>query len=166
VTARRIGALKSGGYSIADPLAIGALCVSEDAATLEMLERCGRPLGEAFQLRDDVLGVFGDPSQTGKDRDGDLREGKQTVLLTKARAAATAAQLAVLDRAVGTPDLTEADAERVRGIIAETGALRATNELIDELTAQATGAIDAGLVGAEAARALHELADEVTRRQR
>lgn len=164
-TARRIGVLKSGNYTISDPLAIGALCASAATPTMYALERYGRPLGEAFQLRDDVLGAFGDPAQTGKDRDGDLREGKQTVLLAKARSAASASQLQALDRTVGDPEMSEDDADRIRAVITETGALRATEDLIDELTTQAKRAIDVDLVGAKASQALHELADEVTHRR-
>jgi geranylgeranyl diphosphate synthase type I len=165
-TARRIGALKSGGYTIVDPLAIGALCASGGPPQIEVLEAYGSPLGEAFQMRDDVLGAFGDPSETGKDHDGDLREGKQTVLLAKTRARADPAELAFLDAKIGDRNLSAQDAERVREIIVSTGALGATNELIDELASRAIEAIDPALVGAEASDALRALADEVTQRRR
>jgi geranylgeranyl diphosphate synthase type I len=163
-TARRIGALKSAGYTVADPLVIGALCASGDAEIVSALETYGTPLGEAFQIRDDVLGTFGEPSQTGKDRDGDLREGKQTVLLAKARRLADPAERGYLDRVVGDEDLNVEDAERAREIIIGTGALKETNALIDELVGRAKAALDTSVVGDEAAAALNELADEVTRR--
>ncbi len=164
-TARRNGTLKSAGYTVVDPLVIGALCATGDGQTVDMLEAYGAPLGEAFQLRDDVLGVFGDPSETGKDRDGDLREGKQTVLLAKARSLADPRQLSFLDAAIGDRQLPAEDAERVRDVIASTGALSATNELIEELTSAAMARIDPAVVGHEAAEALRSLADEVNQRR-
>lgn len=164
-TARRIGELKTAGYTISEPLAIGALCASHDQIVLEMLAAFGAPLGEAFQIRDDVLGAFGDPAETGKDRDGDLREGKQTVLIAKARSLADRSQRVWLDRAVGNRDLSARDAERVREVIVSTGALDATNALVDELTERAKSAIDAAVVGEAAATALLALANEVTQRR-
>lgn len=163
-TARRIASLKSAGYTIADPLVIGALCGSADERAIDVLERYGFPLGEAFQLRDDVLGTFGDPAQTGKDRDGDLREGKQTYLLAKARALADDAQLATLESLVGDRDLSPPDADRAREIIDECGAVRATDDLIDELTARAKDALDASILGDDPTTALLQLADDVSRR--
>jgi geranylgeranyl diphosphate synthase type I len=164
-TARRIGVLKSAGYTITDPLAIGALCASDDRRVISALDAYGTPLGEAFQLRDDVLGAFGDPVETGKDRDGDIREGKQTVLIAKARAMAGAAQREFLDAAVGDRSLSAKDAERVREIITSSGALAATDALIAELTTTAKAAIDPSILGAEASEALLALADEVTQRR-
>lgn len=164
-TARRIGELKTAGYTVCDPLAIGALCASDDQLVIGMLTAFGAPLGEAFQIRDDVLGALGDPAETGKDRDGDLREGKQTVLIAKTRQKANAPQRRFLDRALGDRDLSPDDAEHVRDVIVSTGALDETNALIDELTARACSAIDAAVVGDGAATALLVLADEVTQRR-
>lgn len=164
-TARRIGELKTAGYTICDPLAIGALCATDDQRVVGMLTAYGAPLGEAFQIRDDVLGALGDPAETGKDRDGDLRQGKHTVLIAKARSLADASQRAVLDQAIGNSDLSAPDAERVRDVIVSTGALGETNALIDELMTRAKSAIDAEVVGDAAATALLALADEVTHRR-
>jgi geranylgeranyl diphosphate synthase type I len=163
-TARRIGALKSGGYSVADPLVIGALLATDDPGIVDTLEGYGQPLGEAFQIRDDVLGVFGDPDATGKDRDGDLREGKQTVLLARARALATPAQRAILDELVGHPALTAEEGDRVREVIEATGALDRTNELIVDLTDRATKSLANGSLEADAERELRELAERATSR--
>jgi geranylgeranyl diphosphate synthase type I len=163
-TARRIGALKSGGYSVADPLAIGALLATDDPGVVDTLEGYGQPLGEAFQIRDDVLGVFGDPETTGKDRDGDLREGKQTVLLAKARSLATPAQRGALDELVGLPGLTAEQGDRLRDVIEATGALDRTNELISELADRATKSLANGSLEAGAERELRELAERATAR--
>ena len=164
-TARRIATLKSGSYSVADPLAIGALLASDDVAVVALLDTYGIALGEAFQLRDDVLGTFGDPHTTGKDHDGDIREGKQTVLLAKARAGATQMQLRVLDQLVGDAELGPQDVQRVREIIVETGALDTTNQLIAELAEQAIAALDPSVIEPEALNALRALSEEATTRR-
>ncbi|MEX2394785.1 MAG: polyprenyl synthetase family protein, partial [Actinomycetota bacterium] len=157
--ARRIASLKSGSYSVADPLAIGALLATDDARYVIALERFGRPLGEAFQLRDDVISTFGDPNITGKDRDGDIREGKQSVLIAKTRALATPEQRQVLDRHLGSRDLSPADADRVREVMTASGAFDATNALIGELTTSALDALSSELLDPEAVTALRSLAD-------
>jgi geranylgeranyl diphosphate synthase type I len=161
-TVRRIGALKSGAYSVVDPLAIGALAACADPEVLDSLDGYGGPIGEAFQIADDVLGVFGDPRTTGKDRDGDLREGKQTVLLTRTRALASAEERAFLDEHVGRPDLDGESAERVRGIMRSSGALDSTRVLVTSLREKAIGALDGAPIPAPAAAALRELAVEAT----
>jgi geranylgeranyl diphosphate synthase, type I len=164
--ARRIGALKSGGYSVADPLVIGALLATDDASVISTLDGYGRPLGEAFQMRDDVLGVFGDPTQTGKDGDGDLREGKQTVLLAKTRALATASGRVEIDRWVGDPELSKENADRVREVMRASGALDRTNELIADLAEQAAKALANGNLDPDAEVQLRDLAERATMRNR
>ena len=164
VTATRIASLKSGMYSVADPLAIGALFASDDRRVVGALDAYGRPLGEAFQIRDDVLGTFGDPETTGKDRDGDIREGKQTVLLAKARAKATVEQHGILERHVGDPELSTVDADRVRDVIVATGALAETNRLIAELADRAIAALDRDVIDTTAMTALRDLAIDATKR--
>jgi geranylgeranyl diphosphate synthase type I len=163
-TTRRVASLKSGSYSVADPLAIGALLAGGTDAVVAALEAYGQPLGEAFQIRDDVLSTFGDPSATGKDADGDLREGKQTVLLAKARTNADDEQRDVIESCVGDPDLTHEDADRVRGVIVATGALADTERLVAELTTEAKRAIAEASIDARARDALLRLADEATTR--
>jgi geranylgeranyl diphosphate synthase type I len=165
-TARRIGTLKSAGYTVVDPLVIGAACATGEQRVVDTLQSYGLPLGDAFQLRDDVLGVFGDPSATGKDRDSDIREGKQTVLLAKARAMADETERSFLDAVIGDRQLPAEDAERVRTIIESTGALRETNELIERLVDAAKDALDTSVLSPVVVEALHELADEVTARRR
>jgi geranylgeranyl diphosphate synthase type I len=161
-TARRIGALKSGSYSVADPLAIGALLGSDDERVPDILGRYGQPLGEAFQIRDDILGTFGDPGTTGKDRDGDIREGKQTVLVAKARERATPAQRRTLDTNVGDAELSFSGAEAVREVLVATGALKETEALVAALTAEAKRSLDGSRIDTEAVAALEQLADEAT----
>jgi geranylgeranyl diphosphate synthase type I len=90
------------------------------------------PLGEAFQLRDDVLGVFGDPDVTGKPAGDDLREGKRTVLIAQVGLLGTPAEQAVVAHHLGDPDLTVEGVEEVRGALLSSGALEAVEAMILE----------------------------------
>jgi geranylgeranyl diphosphate synthase type I len=163
-TTRRIGELKSAAYTVVDPLAIGAFSASADDGVVRVLESYGRPLGEAFQLRDDILSVFGDPDVTGKDHDGDLREGKQTLLIAKARASANANERRVLEKHLGREELRPEDAQALRDVVVSTGALEHANALIDTLGARAKEKIDDPAISPVAQQALIEMADEVTER--
>ena len=138
--ARRIIEHKTARYTVVRPLQLGAaLAGTTDLA--EPLARHGRPVGMAFQLRDDVLGAFGDPATTGKPVGDDLREGKPTLLMAMARAAATASQLPVLD-AVGSEMDDEAVAD-VQQVIVETGALASLEGEIAVMLDDALEALDA-----------------------
>lgn len=157
--ARRIAVLKSGAYTVEGPLHIGAILAGARPPLLSGLSTYGVALGEAFQLRDDILGVFGDPSVTGKDRDSDLREGKRTVLIARAMAAASPADREFVDDRLGRADLSEEEVERIRGIIHLSGALEATGSLVDELGARAKSAIDPELIPPDVWALLAELVD-------
>ncbi|MDQ4006350.1 MAG: polyprenyl synthetase family protein [Actinomycetota bacterium] len=163
--ARRIAVLKSGGYTVEAPLEIGAILGAAADPIRGALSGYGVRLGEAFQLRDDVLGTFGDPAVTGKDRDSDLREGKRTVMLAKAAAAADHAGRAFLRDRVGRPDLTDAEIERARSLIAETGALDDVVALIRQLVDEAKAEIAGSEIPSEAARLLDEMAEVVAVRR-
>ncbi len=163
--ARRIAVLKSGGYTVEAPLQIGAILAGGSGELLDVLSRYGVALGEAFQLRDDVLGVFGDPGTTGKDRDSDLREGKRTVLVAKAAGAASPEDRAFLEERLGRPDLQDEELERARRLLEETGALEGTLALIDELVARAKAALDEDVVATDARPLLLEMADHVAVRE-
>lgn len=163
--ARRIAVLKSGGYTVEAPLQIGAVLAGGDDELLKVLSRYGIALGEAFQLRDDVLGVFGDPDVTGKDRDSDLREGKRTVLLAKAIAGSSGDDRLFLEARIGRPGLTADEVHRARNLMEATGALDGTLRLIDELVAKARSAIDGQAVSAEAAGLLGDMAGIVAVRR-
>jgi geranylgeranyl diphosphate synthase type I len=157
--ARRVIRYKSAKYTIEHPLLIGGRLAGADDELLRAYSAYGLPLGEAFQLRDDVLGVFGDPSQTGKPAGDDLREGKRTVLIAKALERATPAQTATVRRLLGDPGLDADGVGALREIIVSTGALDAVEQLIDSLVAESRAALStAGLD--EPARSI--LADLVT----
>lgn len=162
--ARRVARLKSGSYSVVGPLLVGATLAGAPAGLLEALARYGWPLGEAFQLRDDVLGTFGDPVVTGKDRNTDVREGKRTVLVVKALAAAGSEGRAVLRAHLGREDATAEEVERVRAVLRESGALSATLELIASLSRKAKGALSEMSLSPEVREALEYLADLVALR--
>jgi geranylgeranyl diphosphate synthase type I len=121
-------------------------------------------LGEAFQLRDDVLGVFGDPAATGKPAGDDLREGKQTVLVALAAQRATAAQSKALRSGLGDPQLDWDGVEQLRSIIADTGALAEVEARITELTRAAAAALEQAAITGEARGVLGELAVAATAR--
>ena len=136
---------KSAKYSVERPLHIGATLAGAPPDRLRRLSAFGLPLGEAFQLRDDLLGVFGDPETTGKPAGDDLVEGKRTVLVALALDAAPGPDAARLDAALGTA-LGDADVAELRRIIDDSGAHAQVEQVIDELAANATTALDdAGL---------------------
>jgi geranylgeranyl diphosphate synthase type I len=154
---------KSAKYSVERPLHLGAALAGATDGTLAQLSAFGLPLGEAFQLRDDLLGVFGDPDVTGKPAGDDLVEGKRTVLVALALDAAPAADAALLDAALGTA-LSASDVERLRGIIDDSGAHAQVEVVIEQLAGRALAALDRAQVDETARVVLRELASAVTQR--
>ena len=161
---RRVATLKSGGYTVEGPLHIGALLGGGSPGLLETLSRYGLPLGEAFQLRDDLLGVFGDPDVTGKDRDSDLLEGKRTVLIARALDGASEEDRRLLERRLGRPDLTADELERIREVIEKSGAKASTQGLVEELASRARAALEEPLIPRDVAELLDALVDTVSLR--
>ena len=161
--AEQICRYKSGKYTIERPLQLGALLAAPQRANdlLDRLSAYGLPLGDAFQMRDDVLGVFGDTAITGKPVADDLREGKPTPLMALATSAASAAQLAVLDR-VGATDMTDAEVADVQQVIIDTGALARLEAHITTLTDTAIAALADLPITAEACDELRQLASYVS----
>jgi geranylgeranyl diphosphate synthase type I len=154
---------KSAKYSIERPLHLGAALAGAAPATLAELTAFGLPLGEAFQLRDDLLGVFGDPDATGKPAGDDLVEGKRTVLVALALDTAPAPEAALLDRSLGT-QLTAAEVARLREIITVSGAQEQVEAVIDHLTETAVTALDRATIDDDAREVLRGLAAAVTHR--
>src|SRR3712207_3637423 len=113
---------KSAGYTVQRPLQLGAAIAGAGPRVVEACTEIGLPLGEAFQLRDDVLGVFGNPEVTGKSADDDLREGKQTLLVALAEEATDDSGRALMARLLGNPDAGPEDLDALRGLIQRTGA--------------------------------------------
>ncbi len=156
---------KSAKYTIERPLHLGAALAGADPAFHEHLSDYGLPLGEAFQLRDDVLGVFGDPAETGKPAGDDLREGKRTLLVATAVQRASDEQAAHLRAGLGDPHLTAGAIDDLRGIILATGALDEVEFVITQRTEQAVAALDRAGLPDDARTALAELAVAATARR-
>ena len=157
--AERICRYKSGKYTIERPLHLGALLAAPTRGDelIPVLSTYGLPLGDAFQMRDDVLGAFGDTAITGKPVGDDLREGKPTPLMAMATARSNAAQLGVL-QLVGNTVLNDAQVADVQAVIRETGALDQLEQLITSLTDEAIVAIGKAPLSQEARNELIELA--------
>jgi geranylgeranyl diphosphate synthase type I len=154
---------KSAKYSIERPLQIGAALAGAAPELMAALSSAGLPLGEAFQLRDDLLGVYGDPQVTGKPAGDDLVEGKRTVLVALALDAAPAADAERLDRALGSP-LQPAEVEELRGIIDRSGAHAQVEAVIEQLAERALAALDRAPIDGHARGVLRGLATAATQR--
>ncbi|WP_127502466.1 polyprenyl synthetase family protein [Actinoplanes solisilvae] len=150
--------MKAARYTVTRPLQIGACLAGAPKALYASFVDFGDPLGDAFQLRDDVLGVFGDPAITGKSTLDDLREGKPTVMMALARDAASRAQSAQLATSFGNPSLDADGAADLRTIIVETGALAQIEQMIRVRAEAALTALDAAPLDATVRKALTELA--------
>ncbi len=162
--ATKIAVYKSAKYTVERPLLLGAALADADDRVRAAYSRYGVALGEAFQLRDDVLGLFGDPAVTGKPAGDDLREGKRTYLIAAAVAAADPAGRALFDRLLGDPDLDDAGVRSLLDLITATGALALTERRIEQRTAEAVAALDGAGITAEAVAVLRDLAAAATRR--
>lgn len=157
--------MKSAKYTIERPLHLGAVAADpgRGSALMPMLSAYGLPLGDAFQMRDDILGAFGDTAVTGKPVGGDFREGKPTPLLARAYAAATTQQTSVLSL-VGAPELSDADISKIQQVVIETGALQAMEDVISANHSEAIAALKKSEMQGESFDALVHLADVVTQR--
>jgi len=167
-TAMRVNRFKTAAYTVERPLQLGAALAGAPAALVEAYGHFGADIGVAFQLRDDLLGVFGDPEVTGKPAGDDLREGKRTLLMALAMAEARdrrdAAALTVLTDALGNPELDDAGVCRVRDVLRELGTAEVLEQRIAQLTESALAALAAVEVAEPAATRLPELAHTATRR--
>lgn len=163
--AERIERYKSGKYTVERPLHLGAALAGRFGELHAPLSAIGLPLGQAFQLRDDLLGVFGDSVITGKPVGDDLREGKLTPLLAFATARARGADARLLER-IGASDLSDDEVRRMQTMLVDCGACDQSEATIEQLVGESLGAIDAAPITAEARRALRELATYVAWRDR
>jgi geranylgeranyl diphosphate synthase type I len=162
--AERIEMYKSGKYTVERPLHLGAALAGRLGDLEGPFTAFGIPLGSAFQMRDDLLGVFGDPAVTGKPVGDDLREGKLTSLLASATDLATGSQAELLARA-GSPDLDDAEIVELQDLLVELGAVDEVERTIRRLVDEALGALRAAPIGADARDALEELAGFVAWRE-
>ncbi len=163
--AHRVIVYKSAKYSVEAPLAIGASLGGGSTSQVAALREFGLPLGIAYQLRDDLLGVFGDPELTGKPAGDDLREGKRTVLVALARSTMPASVRRVLDDLLGDPELDAQQISLLRSAIRDSGAVEHVERIIDHNVAKARQALADASLSAAAHTQLLQLTDTVTRRR-
>lgn len=159
----KVASYKSGKYSIERPLHFGARIADGSDETLTALSRYGIPVGEAFQLRDDVLGVFGDPEETGKPAGDDLREGKRTVLIALAIAGSDDSSIFT---ALGDPHLDLGQIESLRAAIISSGAVERVEEMISERAKAAEAALSSPAIAEEAKPLLRAMAEMALHRTR
>ncbi|WP_394839181.1 polyprenyl synthetase family protein [Pendulispora rubella] len=145
--------LKTSSYTVRGPIALAAALAGAPVDVRTALERFAVPLGIAFQLRDDLLGTFGDSATTGKSSDGDLRKGKRTSLVVELLA--VPGSRGILDRVLGRADADPADVARVMARMVESGARARVEDRLAALLAEASAALDAAPIEAEARDALH-----------
>ncbi|MDA8371871.1 MAG: polyprenyl synthetase family protein [Nocardiopsaceae bacterium] len=163
--ALRVMRYKSAKYTIERPLHLGAALAGRYTELAPVYSAYGLPLGIAFQLRDDVLGVFGDPEQTGKPAGDDLREGKRTLIVAETLQRASAADAAQFRRLLGDPELTRDAVEWMRGLATECGALKACEYRIDDYVEQATAALENDAIADDARSSLADLIAAATSRK-
>jgi len=163
-----IARYKSGKYTIERPLHFGAAMATTDKNVLAEVtshySAYGLPLGEAFQLRDDLLGVYGDPDLTGKPAGDDLREGKRTVLVAMAQESMSSTDVKEFESLFGKQDLDLSGIEKLRTIITDTGAPTHVENLITELTDKAIHALDTPSIADTSRTVLSDLAIIATKR--
>ncbi|ALG85157.1 polyprenyl synthetase family protein [Gordonia phthalatica] len=163
--AYRVMEYKTAAYTVARPLQFGAALAGADDALSESLHRIGIDLGIAFQLRDDVLGVFGDPAETGKPSGDDLVEGKRTALLAEGLQRASGPDAELLRANIGRP-LSDDDVAAARSVLTDSGALAAVEQQIEDRLDAALDGIDRLPVPASARDDLTWIARRITHRQR
>jgi geranylgeranyl diphosphate synthase type I len=157
---------KSGNYTVRRPLELGAALAGCDRAVRAALGRYGGLVGEAFQLRDDLLGVFGRPSVTGKPNGGDLRDHKATSVIVLASELAGPGQRAELERLHARAHLSEPELARLRELIADTGAVGRIERMIDSRVAAACGSLSGAGLNDFVLAALRDLAVRAADRTR
>jgi geranylgeranyl diphosphate synthase type I len=164
----KIARYKSGKYTIERPLHFGAALAIEKESRrqkyIAIFSEFGLPLGEAFQLRDDLLGVFGDPALTGKPAGDDLREGKRTVLMAMTSDRANEHQERVIANLFGSKNITHEGIEELREVITETGARAHVEELIEKLSSTAIDALNREEIESGPRALLLELASTAVQR--
>lgn len=159
----RVLVYKSAKYSVEAPLLIGAALAGADSSTLTALSEFGIQIGVAYQLRDDLLGVFGNEQLTGKPAGDDLREGKRTVLATLAREALSYTHQTVFDEMLGS-DLTDAQVGMLQRTIQDSGAVQQVEKMIANKVERAEEVLHASNINQEAKDGLLALAQKAAQR--
>ncbi|OBI68855.1 bifunctional (2E,6E)-farnesyl/geranyl diphosphate synthase [Mycobacterium sp. E796] len=165
-SAMNVDTFKTACYTVARPLQLGVAAAADRPEVQAAFKEFGTDIGVAFQLRDDVLGVFGDPAVTGKPSGDDLRSGKRTVLLAEAVELADKSDPLAANRLRGSigAQLTDAQVAELRDVIESVGALAAAEQRIAALTERALATLTAAPINAAAKAGLAELARMATNR--
>ena len=163
--ARLVARMKSGRYSIKEPLLIGACLGPRAEDVVSGLDDFGECLGEAFQIRDDLLGSFGRRPEVGKPVDSDIREGKKNILFAKTVSGLSGSEREFfVGRWGGAEDLSNEDVEQLRQLIVSSGGLSSTERLLGELKQRAQQSLESISLDQEARSALADLTERVTSR--
>ena len=162
--ALKIARYKTASYSFVIPLLTGAILAGASDEQMQVLEEFALTIGTAFQLVDDLLGVFGEEETTGKSITGDIREGKRTYMVEQATAAMTTVERATFERVFGKHDATAEEIELVKHMLISTGAKKATEQMIQTYKNSALGAISHLGLSSEYEKQFQALIIKVTER--
>ena len=160
----RMQQLKTGSYTVDGPLALGATLAGASREQLAMLARFGAPVGEAFQMRDDLLGTFGDSAVTGKPVGNDLRVGKRTALVREAETSIAEAERAALTYALGRADATDAQIHRAMAFLETSGVRARVEARLDALMRDADAALEVATISDEGKALLRAIAIKIAKR--
>jgi geranylgeranyl diphosphate synthase type I len=163
--ARQVARMKSGGYTVQRPLQLGAAAADADEQVVAAISRYGRELGEAFALRDDLLGAWGDPQRTGKPAGDDLLSGKPTVILSLAEELLSGPDRQLLAR-VGTPELSPADVGSLQEALLASGVVDAIEGRIASHVHAAIAELDSPGLNPEGVAGLTQMAYKIAWRDR
>lgn len=155
----RMHDLKTGSYTVEGPLLLGATLADASEAQLEVLRRVAKPLGEAFQVRDDLLGTFGDTKKTGKPVGNDLRVGKHNAIVLECEASVDRDVRAPLTRVLGKPSATDAAVREAIEMLETTGVRGRVEARLAGLIERAKSELVGAPLSVEGVRAISELAD-------
>lgn len=156
---------KTAKYTVEGPLHLGAILGGASDELLNKISEFAVPVGIAFQIQDDILGIFGDEEKIGKPVGSDIREGKQTILVVRALKNADKKQKEILIKLLGKKDISKDEVEEFRGIIRETGALDYANDLAKKLIEEGKGALNKIGFNEGAEKTLLALADFMAKRE-
>jgi geranylgeranyl diphosphate synthase, type I len=162
--AQRVVMYKAAKYSVEAPLVLGSIVGNATPSFIASLRLFALPLGFAFQMRDDMLGVFGDEAETGKPAGDDLREGKRTVLVAMARRRGDRSTVSVFDELIGDPTLTNQQVDMLRASLISTGAADELEDLIELSRVEALTALDAMRLDSIVDGELRAMVDAITTR--